>query len=92
MLNVLTYQVGWFACVLTANRKGSVLALAIAGCIVAIWLVFAMLIGVAASHRGRSGVAWFFLATILSPLIAILILVKTDLARHPAITSTLSWP
>jgi hypothetical protein len=37
------------------------------------WLVLAIVVGVAASARGRSGANWFFLAVILSPLIAGLI-------------------
>jgi hypothetical protein len=42
--------------------------------VVAIWLTFAILVGVAASSRGRFGFGWFCLAIILSPLIAILVL------------------
>lgn len=35
-----------------------------------LWLVLAIVVSVAASARGRSGANWFFLAVILSPLIA----------------------
>jgi hypothetical protein len=42
--------------------------------IVLLWFVLAVVVGVAASHRGRSGGGWFFLALILSPLIGFLIL------------------
>ena len=37
-----------------------------------IWLFFAVLVGVYASKRGRSGIGWFFLACIISPLLAFL--------------------
>lgn len=37
---------------------------------VMIWLILAIVIGAAASARGRSGGGWFLLALILSPLIA----------------------
>ena len=42
--------------------------------IVAIWLAFAILVGVVASSRGRSGFGWFCIAALISPLIAILVL------------------
>jgi hypothetical protein len=42
--------------------------------VVAIWLVFAILVGIAASSRGRSGFRWFCLAVLLSPLITIFVL------------------
>lgn len=35
-----------------------------------IWLALAIVIGVAAARRGRSGLGWLFLSLILSPLIA----------------------
>jgi uncharacterized membrane protein YiaA len=38
------------------------------------WLILAVLIGVWASNRGRSGFGYFLLAAILSPLIGALIL------------------
>lgn len=48
--------------------------------IVIIWLVLALVIGFAAGQRGRSGVGWFFLAVVLSPLIAgLLVAVLPDL-------------
>lgn len=37
-----------------------------------IWLVFAFIVGIAASSRGRSGAGWFALSVIISPLIGIL--------------------
>lgn len=38
------------------------------------WLVFAVLVGLLAVKRGRGGVAWFFVAVLLSPLIGALLL------------------
>lgn len=38
-----------------------------------IWLFFAVLVGVFASRRGRSGGGWFILACIISPLLAFLL-------------------
>lgn len=39
------------------------------------WVVFAGLVGIAAASRGRSGFGWFLLSCIISPLIAILVLI-----------------
>lgn len=52
--------------------------------IVIVWLFFAILVGVYASRRGRSGVGWFLLATIISPLLAFLLC----LALGPLQTAT----
>jgi hypothetical protein len=41
--------------------------------IVFFWLIVAILVGVYASSKGRSGVGFFFLAVLLSPLIAFII-------------------
>lgn len=38
-----------------------------------IWLFFAVLVGIYASRQGRSGLGWFLLATVISPLLAILL-------------------
>jgi hypothetical protein len=44
------------------------------------WFALAIVVGVAAGGRGRSGVGWFALALILSPLIAgLLLLIPTDM-------------
>ncbi|MDT8345410.1 MAG: hypothetical protein RQ752_13385 [Thermohalobaculum sp.] len=37
------------------------------------WLIFAVLVGVFAARNGRSGILAFFVAVILSPLIAFII-------------------
>lgn len=38
------------------------------------WIVFAIVVGVAASGRGRSGFAWFLLAVVFSPLLMAVLL------------------
>jgi hypothetical protein len=38
------------------------------------WLLFAIIVGVAAGGRGRSGVAWFLLSIVLSPLLMAILL------------------
>lgn len=48
-----------------------------------IWGMFCVAVGLAASARGRSGFAWFLIALVMSPLIAILlVLVMRDLRRE----------
>jgi len=48
--------------------------------VVIIWFVLAIVIGVAAQRRDRSGFGWFLLAILLSPLIVgILLAVLPDL-------------
>ncbi len=42
--------------------------------VVVLWFVLAIIVGIAANTRGRSGIGWFFLAVITSPLIAGLLL------------------
>jgi len=37
------------------------------------WLVFSVVVGVAASSRGRSGIGWFLISAILSPLIGMVL-------------------
>jgi len=38
------------------------------------WIFFAALVVVAAQSQGRSGCGWFLIAAIISPLLAILLL------------------
>lgn len=46
------------------------------------WLVLAVLVGVFADSRGRSGIAWVLFSTILSPLIGfVVVLVMPDLRK-----------
>jgi len=42
--------------------------------IIFFWLALAVIVGVTANTRGREAVLWFFLAAIISPLIAGLLL------------------
>jgi hypothetical protein len=37
------------------------------------WFAFAIVVGVAASSRGRNGFGWFILAVLISPLIGLLL-------------------
>jgi hypothetical protein len=38
--------------------------------IVVLWILPALIVGYGAHHKGRSGLSWFVLAVLLSPLIA----------------------
>ncbi len=38
------------------------------------WFIFAVIVAYAASTRGRSGVAWFFISALISPLLSMLLL------------------
>lgn len=54
-------------------------------------IIFSILIGVWASNWGRSGLLWFFLALIISPLISgiiLLIIGKSDAGKAAEIEST----
>ena len=54
------------------------------------WCLFAIAVGVAANARGRDGVGWFLLALIISPLVALLLVLvmqkggSPDAARPPS--------
>lgn len=39
------------------------------------WLTFSVIVGVAAGGRGRSGVAWFLISALISPLFGLILLV-----------------
>jgi phosphotransferase system glucose/maltose/N-acetylglucosamine-specific IIC component len=52
--------------------------------IVGFWIAFAVIVGIAASRRGRSGLGWFLLALVISPVIAgLLVLVLPSKAVDP---------
>ena len=56
-----------------------------------LWLLFAVAVGLLASKRGRSGFAWFLIASLLSPLIGfVFLLVTKDLSQES--TSPASGP
>jgi phosphate/sulfate permease len=50
--------------------------------IILAWIVFAVLVGVYAGHKGRSGVGFFFISLLLSPLIGFLIAVVIPTRRE----------
>jgi hypothetical protein len=59
------------------------------------WIGFAIIVGVAANNRGRSGIGWAFLAILISPILAGLLLLAlsrrdllTDIATIAAIEAT----
>jgi len=49
-----------------------------------VWLIFAILVGVWASSKGRSFLGWMLLAILFSPLLAsLLLLIKGSARRCP---------
>jgi hypothetical protein len=46
------------------------------------WLIFTGVVAAAAEARGRSGVGWFFVASFVSPLIGILLLLVFPNLKH----------
>jgi hypothetical protein len=68
---------------------------ALRGCFmtfVLIWLGFAVAVAIAANTRGRSGVGWFFLAALISPLIAgLIVLALPSLAAQAPIGAALPF-
>jgi len=46
------------------------------------WIIFAVVVGVAASARGRSGFGFFLLSLVLSPLIGILFVMAMPNLKH----------
>lgn len=53
------------------NRATTTKGVAVA--FVFFWLLFAIVAGIAAASRGRSGLGWFFLAILISPLLALIL-------------------
>lgn len=50
--------------------------------IILVWVVLAILVGVLADSRGRSGIAWVLFSLILSPLIGlVVVMVMQDLRK-----------
>jgi uncharacterized membrane protein YhdT len=49
------------------------------------WLFFAIIVGVVASIRGRSGFGWFLLSCIISPLLAIIVVALLPSKKAQAI-------
>lgn len=57
--------------------------------LVLFWLLFSIIVGVAASSRGRSGFGWFLLSMIISPILSlILVLVLPRIAETGVLRSS----
>ena len=54
------------------------------GSIIFWWIILAILVGVYAGKQGRSGIGYFFLAVLLSPIIAFVILLIAGENREKA--------
>jgi hypothetical protein len=54
------------------------------------WLIFAFVVAVAASARGRSGAAWFLVSIVLSPLIGLILVLVLPNLRHEQLLHTLA--
>jgi hypothetical protein len=53
------------------------------------WVAFAIIVGVAANARGRSGVGWFLLSLLISPLLTgLLVLALKDISVDPGMDDT----
>jgi len=52
------------------------------------WFFFAIVVGVAASARGRSGFGWFILAVFISPLLAVILLALFPSLKKEAVIVT----
>lgn len=59
---------------------------------VILWPLLAIIVGVAASSRGRSGIGWFLLSMLVSPLIAGLFLLAVGSNVAPVMTDVSGEP
>jgi hypothetical protein len=55
-----------------------------------VWFVFAFLVAIAASSRGRSGAAWFLISAVLSPLVGLILVLVLPNLRHEQLLQTLA--
>jgi phosphotransferase system glucose/maltose/N-acetylglucosamine-specific IIC component len=55
-----------------------------------IWLALAIVIGIAAARRGRSGLGWLVASLIVSPLIAAILLALLPDRRYEEVLSRLA--
>jgi hypothetical protein len=64
--------------------------------LIVLWLVLAVIVGVGANTRGRSGPGWFLLAVVISPLLAgllVLVLPRGDrAASYREVSTTRTGP
>lgn len=49
------------------------------------WIVLAIVVGIAASKRRRSAVGWFCVAILISPVLALLLLIAFPMRRRVAL-------
>ena len=54
------------------------------------WLIFAAIVGVGASARGRSGFGWFFLSCLISPLLSLILLLLLPKRTAQALSETVT--
>ena len=52
------------------------------------WILFSVVIAIGAGSRGRSGIGWFFLSLIFSPLLALILLLLLPSLRQDASAPT----
>lgn len=53
--------------------------------IVIVYLVFCFIVAAAASSRGRSGIGWFFLSLVISPLLSLILVLVLPRSTAAAI-------
>jgi hypothetical protein len=62
------------------------------------WLMFSIACGIYASNRGRSGIGWFFIAMLISPLLGLIFvavtkdLSKPNVAAQPGTSTHVKCP
>ena len=54
------------------------------GTVLFFWIGFSIVVAVAASARGRTGILWFLLSLLISPLIALLLVLFMELKNVPS--------
>jgi len=52
------------------------------------WLLFAVAVGIFASNRGRSGIGWFFLSVLISPLLGLIFCAVFKNLNEPSLAAT----
>jgi hypothetical protein len=54
------------------------------------WLIFAFVVAIAASGRSRSGVGWFLLSILLSPLVGLILVLVLPNSRQEQLLTKLA--
>src|SRR6478735_1888360 len=62
------------------------------GTVLFFWIGFSIVVAVAASARGRTGILWFLLSLLISPLIALLLVLFMELKNVPSAAPPPSIP